>query len=162
MAPLVPPSFVDSCFNRQTKPLLPMVPPLLLRPPSLVSCFRCPSPSTLAASHADVISSLLPSQPALRRHHRLRSVLPLSLRCHQRSFPSAESSEFSRRDSRLSPAILHFSGEGKRAITVVAAAAAVGDYANVHLCIIVVIVLIVTAIPPPHRSQGRAARLSSA
>ena len=98
---------------------------------------------------AYVSSSPLPSQPALRRRCHLRRVLPSSSRCRQRSSPSAESSELSRRDSRLSPAILRFLGEGQRAIAVVAAAAAIGDNADVRLCDIVIIVLIVTAIPPP-------------
>ena len=98
---------------------------------------------------ADVISSPLPSQPALRRCPRLRRVLSSSSRCRQQSSPSAESSELSRRDSRLDPAILRFLGEGQCTITVVAAPAAVGDDADVRLCVIVIIVLIVTAIPPP-------------
>ena len=51
MAPLVLPLFVDCCFKWRTKPLLPMVPLLSSRPPSLVGCFRCPPPPTLAASH---------------------------------------------------------------------------------------------------------------
>ena len=52
ISPLVPPLFVDCCFKRRTKPLLPtMVPSLSSRPPSLVGCFRCPPPPTLAASH---------------------------------------------------------------------------------------------------------------
>jgi len=52
ISPLVPPSFVDCCFKRRTKPLLPtMVPSLSSRLPSLVRCFRCPPPPTLAASH---------------------------------------------------------------------------------------------------------------
>ena len=51
MAPLVLPLFVDCCFKRWTKPLLPMVPLLSSRPPSLVGCFRCPPPLTLAPSH---------------------------------------------------------------------------------------------------------------
>ena len=56
--PLVPPSFVDCYFKRRTKPLLPtMVPSLSSRLPSLVGCFRCPPPFTLAASHG-------------RRHHQ--------------------------------------------------------------------------------------------
>ena len=52
ISPLVPLSFVDCCFKRRTKPLLPtMVPSLSSRLPSLVGCFRCPPPPTLAASH---------------------------------------------------------------------------------------------------------------
>jgi len=97
---------------------------------------------------ADVISSPLPSQPVLRHHRRLCQVLLSSSRCRQRSSPSAKSSELSRRDSRLSPAILLFLGEGQRAIAVVAADAAIGDDADIRLCVIVVIVLVVTAIPP--------------
>ena len=49
ISPLVPPSIVDCCFKRQTKPLLPtMVSSLSSRPSALVSCFRCPPPPTLA------------------------------------------------------------------------------------------------------------------
>jgi hypothetical protein len=52
ISPLVPPSFVDCCFKRWTKPLLPMMVSLLSsRPSALVICFRCPPPPTLAASH---------------------------------------------------------------------------------------------------------------
>ena len=52
ISPLVPPSFVDCCFKRRAKPLLPtMVPSLSSGLPSLVGCFRCPPPPTLAASH---------------------------------------------------------------------------------------------------------------
>ena len=52
ISPLFPPSFVDCCFKRRTKPLLPtMVSSLSSRPSALVGCFRCPPPSTLAASH---------------------------------------------------------------------------------------------------------------
>ena len=51
---------------------------------------------------ADIISSPLPSQPALQHCCHLRRVLPLSSRCRQRSPPSAESSELSWRDSLLS------------------------------------------------------------
>ncbi len=98
---------------------------------------------------ADIISSPLPSQPALQHCCHLRRVLPLSSRCRQRSPPSAESSELSRRDSRLSPAILRFLGEGQRAIAVVATNAAIGDDADIRLGVIVVIVLIMMAIPPP-------------
>jgi hypothetical protein len=53
ISPLVPPMFVDCCFKRQTKPLLPTMVPSS----SLVGCFRCPPPPTLAASHG-------------RRHHQ--------------------------------------------------------------------------------------------
>ena len=49
---LVPPSFVDCCFKRRTKPLLPtMVSFFSSWPSALVSCFCCPPPPTLAASH---------------------------------------------------------------------------------------------------------------
>ncbi len=52
ISPLVPPLFVDFCFKRRTKPLLPTkVSPLSSRPSALVGCFRCPPPPTLAASH---------------------------------------------------------------------------------------------------------------
>ena len=52
ISPLVPPLFVDCCFKRRTKPLLPMMVSLLLSWPSaLVGCFCCPPPPTLAASH---------------------------------------------------------------------------------------------------------------
>jgi len=52
ISPLVPPLFVDCCFKRRTKPLLPtMVSSLSSRPSALVGCFRCPPPPTLAASH---------------------------------------------------------------------------------------------------------------
>jgi hypothetical protein len=52
ISPLVPPSFVDCCFKRRAKLLLPtMVPSLSSGLPSLVGCFRCPPPPTLAASH---------------------------------------------------------------------------------------------------------------
>jgi len=123
MAPLVPPSFVDCCFKRRTKPLLPMVPSLSSRPPSLVGCFRCPPPPTLAASHGRRHQQSV----ALTAGRRLCRVLPSSSRCRQRSSPSVESSELSQRDSPLSPAILRFLGEGQRTIAVVATAAAVGD-----------------------------------
>jgi hypothetical protein len=53
ISPLVPPSFVDCCFKRRAKPLLPtMVPSLSSGLPSLVGCFCCPPPPTLAASHS--------------------------------------------------------------------------------------------------------------
>jgi hypothetical protein len=49
---LAPPSFVDCCFIRWTKPLLPtMVSSLSSWPSALVVCFRCPPPPTLTASH---------------------------------------------------------------------------------------------------------------
>ena len=52
ISPLVPPSFVDCCFKRRTKPLLPtMVSSLSSRPSALVGCFCCLPPPTLAASH---------------------------------------------------------------------------------------------------------------
>ena len=52
ISPLVPPLFVDCCFKRRTKPLLPtMVLSLSSWPSALVGCFRCPPPPTLAASH---------------------------------------------------------------------------------------------------------------
>ena len=54
ISPRVPPSFVDCCFKRRTKPLLPtMVLPLSSWPSALVGCFCCPPPPppTLAASH---------------------------------------------------------------------------------------------------------------
>ena len=48
---LFPPSFVDCCFKRRKKPLLPtVVSSLSSRPPSLVGCFRCPLPPTPAHS----------------------------------------------------------------------------------------------------------------
>ena len=52
ISPLVPPLFVDCCFKRRTKPLLPtMVSFFSSWPSALVSCFCCPPPPTLAASH---------------------------------------------------------------------------------------------------------------
>jgi hypothetical protein len=49
---LVPPSFVDCCFKRRTKPLLPtMVSSLSSWPSAHFGCFRCPPPPTPAASH---------------------------------------------------------------------------------------------------------------
>jgi hypothetical protein len=41
--PSHPPSFVDCCFKRQTKPL--MVLSLSSRPSALVGCFHCPPPA---------------------------------------------------------------------------------------------------------------------
>ena len=114
ISPLVPPLFVDCCFKRRTKPLLPtMVPSLSSRLPSLVGCFRCPPPPTLAASHG--------------RRHQPHSrhfgvtvvvVLPSSLRCRQRSSTSAELFELSQRDSWLGSAILRFLGEGQCTIAI--------------------------------------------
>jgi len=96
---------------------------------------------------ADVISSPLPSQPALRHRRRRRRVLPSLSRCRQQSSSSAELSELSRRDSRLGPAILRFLGKGQR--TIAAAAVVLGDDADIRLRVIVIIVLVVMGIPPP-------------
>ena len=128
--PLVPPSFVDCCFKRRTKPLLPMMVSLLSsRLPSLVGCFRCPPSPTLAASHG---------------RRRQQSVTLTA---------GASTSPSSSPDPPVvvaTPPVV-----GQRAIAVVAASAAVGDDADVRLRVIVVIVLVVPAISPPS-PQSRA------
>ena len=123
ISPLLPLSFVDCCFKRRTKPLLPtMVPSLSSRLPSLVGCFRCPPPFTLAASHG-------------RRHHQ-----SVTLTAGASTSPSS---------SPVPPvAVATPPAVEQRAIAVVAAAAAaVGDDTDVRLRVIVV--LVVPAIPPP-------------
>jgi hypothetical protein len=70
-----------------------------------------------------LLSLLLPPHPLL--------VLLLSLQCRQRSSPSAEFSELSRRNSWLGPAILCLLGKGQHAIAVVAAAVR----ANANVCL---------------------------
>ena len=66
ISPLVPPLFVDCCFKRRTKPLLPtMVSLLSSRPSTLVGCFCCPPRPLLPLPMAVVVSSPLPSQPVL-------------------------------------------------------------------------------------------------
>jgi hypothetical protein len=123
ISPLIPHSFVDCCFKRRTKPLLPtMVPSLSSRLPSLVGCFRCPPPPILAASHG---------------------------RRHQQSFTLTASASTSPSSSPGPPVVVSTPpAVGQRAIAVVAAAAAaVEDDADVRLRVIVV--LVVPAIPPP-------------
>ena len=134
--PSRPPLFVDCCFKRRKKPLLPtMVSSLSSRPSALVGCFRCPPQPTLAASHgsrrqlsvaltADNSTSPSPCPPPRRSDAAgipppLRS-LPNSRGATRGS--ALRSSELSRRDSRLCPMILRLLGEGQRAIAVVATA----------------------------------------
>ena len=134
--PSRPPLFVDCCFKRRKKPLLPtMVSSLSSRPSALVGCFCCPPQPTLAASHgsrrqlsvaltADNSTSPSPCPPPRRSDAAgipppLRS-LPNSRGATRGS--ALRSSELSRRDSRLCPMILRLLGEGQRAIAVVATA----------------------------------------
>jgi hypothetical protein len=111
--------------------LLPtMVPSLSSRLPSLVGCFRCPSPPILAASHG---------------------------RRHQQSF-TLTASTLTSLSSSPGPSVVVAAppAVGQRAIAVVATAAAVWDDTNVRLRVIVVIVLVVVpAFSFPHRSQER-------
>ncbi len=77
-------------------------------------------------------------------------------RC-RRSSPSAESSELSRCDSWLGPAILHLLGEGRRAIAIVAVAVGADAFADacadvrsrvVVVVVIVVVVVLVVIVAP--------------
>jgi hypothetical protein len=66
-------------------------------------------------------------------------------RGHLRSSPSAESPKLSRCDSQLDLTIFILSGEGQRAIVVVAAA--VWANANICLCIVIIVPIITPSTP---------------
>ena len=81
ISPLVPSLFVDCCFKRRAKPLLPtMVPSLSSGLPSLVGCFRCLPPPTLAASYGRRHTSSPVRYPHSRRFN-VTVVVAGSSRC---------------------------------------------------------------------------------
>ena len=107
-----------------------MVPSLSSRPPSLVGCFRCPPPPTLATSHGRPHQQSLTLTAGALRSPSLSEVPPVVV--------------------ATLPAV------GQCAIAIVAATAiAVGDDADVRLHVIVIIVLVLPVIPPPS-PQSRA------
>ena len=125
ISPLVPPSFVDCCFKRRTKPLLPtMVSSLSSWPSALVGCFRCPPPPTLAAFPWQSSSAVC---------------------CpHSRCFDVAVAvSSPCRSDTAGGPPPLRSLPKGQRAIAVVAAA-------NARLRVVVVVVIIAVVAPEIH------------
>jgi hypothetical protein len=92
---------------------------------------------------AVVVGSPLPSLQTLWRCRCW--VLPSSLRRRRQSSPSAELSELSLHDLRLSPVILHLLGEGQLAIAIVPIA--IGDIRSCIVIVVVVVVVVALAIP---------------
>jgi hypothetical protein len=134
--PFVPPSFVDCCFKRRTKPLLPTMVSLLSSWLSaLVGCFRCPPPPTLAAFPWQSLS-------AVRCPHSWRFDVAVAVSSPCRS-DTAGGPPPLRRNLRLGPTILRLLGEGQRAIAVVSAA-------NTRLRVVVVVVIIAVVMPEIH------------
>ena len=144
ISPLIPPSFVDCCFKRQTKPL--MVLSLSSRPSALVGCFHCPPPAH---------SRRFPwqSSSAVRFPHSRRFDIAVAVSSPHRSDavggpPPLRSLPNSRGATHGSVLLL---GEGQRVIAVVAAA-----NACLHVVVVVVIIAVIAPAIPLPSPQSRA------